>query len=292
MATFNTLSEEFGGGFGESTSVLIEGEVATPAAHNAMLTAWGNLADTEDVATFGEFAAADSPVSVVATLLQPAEPGGQPASPEFAAAAFANGLQEDLTVSDDANVDAIYGAAFAAAPDAMGQVLSGTEGNFSAAQFTIQTSAGEEGASELQAALVEDFTPVEDSGRIGLPIGRHPRDRKRMSVSTRSGRRAQTGWAVRRRFPASGASLFEVRPETGRTHQIRVHLAAAGLPVVGDAVYGRSRTRAFGIARPALHASVLGFDHPRGGKRHRFEAQLPPDFADLMEVLSRRETVR
>lgn len=165
VGTFNTLSEEFGGGFGESTSVLIEGEVATPTAHNAMLTAWGNLADTKDVATFGEFAAADSPVSVVATLLQPTEAsGGQPASPEFAALAFANGLQEDLTVSADANVDAIYGAALAAAPDAMGQVLSGTEGNFSAAQFTIQTSAGEEGAADLQAALVEDFIPVSDSG--------------------------------------------------------------------------------------------------------------------------------
>ena len=134
-------------------------------------------------------------------------------------------------------------------------------------------------------------TPVEDSGRIELPIGRHPQDRKRMSVSTRSARRAETAWTVRRRFPASGASLLEARPETGRTHQIRVHLAATGLPVVGDAVYGRSRAKAFAITRPALHASVLGFDHPRGGERHRFEAPLPPDFAELMDALSRREAV-
>jgi 23S rRNA pseudouridine1911/1915/1917 synthase len=83
--------------------------------------------------------------------------------------------------------------------------------------------------------------------------------------------------------------LLEVRPETGRTHQIRVHLAATGLPNVGDAVYGRSRGKAFAIARPALHAAVLGFDHPRSGERLRFEAPLAPDLAELVESLARRE---
>jgi 23S rRNA pseudouridine1911/1915/1917 synthase len=135
-------------------------------------------------------------------------------------------------------------------------------------------------------------TPGDDSGRIELPIGRHPRDRKRMSVSTRAARAARTAWSVRRRFPTSGAALLEVRPETGRTHQIRVHLAATGLPIVGDSVYGRSKGRAFAIARPALHAAVLGFDHPRGGERRRFEAPLPPDFAELVHALARREAVR
>jgi 23S rRNA pseudouridine1911/1915/1917 synthase len=132
-------------------------------------------------------------------------------------------------------------------------------------------------------------TPGEASGRIERPIGRHHRDRKRMSVSTRAGRPALTAWSVRRRYPASGATLLEVRPETGRTHQIRVHLASTGLPIVGDTVYGRSRGKAFAITRPALHAAVLGFDHPRSGERHRFEAPLPPDFADLLDVLTRRE---
>jgi 23S rRNA pseudouridine1911/1915/1917 synthase len=135
-------------------------------------------------------------------------------------------------------------------------------------------------------------TPGDDSGRIELPIGRHPRDRKRMSVSTRAARPAQTAWTVRRRFPAAGAALLEVRPETGRTHQIRVHLAATGLPIVGDAVYGRSRGRRFAIDRPALHAAVLGFDHPCDGERHRFEAPLPPDLVELVDVLGRREAVR
>ena len=131
--------------------------------------------------------------------------------------------------------------------------------------------------------------PGEDSGRIERPIGRHRRDRKRMSVSTRTARTARTAWTVRQRFRASGAVLLEVRPETGRTHQIRVHLAATGLPIVGDAVYGRSRAKAFEITRPALHALVLGFDHPRSGERHRFEAPLPRDFAELVDLLARRE---
>jgi 23S rRNA pseudouridine1911/1915/1917 synthase len=134
--------------------------------------------------------------------------------------------------------------------------------------------------------------PGEDSGRIELPIGRHHLDRKRMSVSTRAARPARTNWSVRRRFSASGVILLEVRPETGRTHQIRVHLAATGLPIVGDAVYGRARRKGFGIDRPALHAVVLGFDHPRSGERQRFEAPLPADFADLVEVLAQREAAR
>ncbi len=165
VVTFNTLAEEFGGGFGESTSVLVEGDVATPQAHNAMLAAWGNLADTENVSAFGGFASAQSPVSVVATLVQPGlESEGQPASPEFAELAFANGLQEDLSVAADADVDAIYAAALAADADQMGQVLSGSAGSFNAAQFTIQTSAGETGAVALQSDLNDDFAPVADAG--------------------------------------------------------------------------------------------------------------------------------
>jgi predicted RND superfamily exporter protein len=169
VTTLNTLSEEFGGGFGESTSVLIEGDVASPAAHNAMLAAWNNLVDTENVSSFGGFAQAQSPVSVVASLLQPTEESqGQPTAPEFAELAFASGLQEDLSVAVDGDVDGIYAAALAAAPDEMGQVLSGSAGSFGAAQFTIQTSAGEEGAVELQTALDGDFAPVTDAGLTAI----------------------------------------------------------------------------------------------------------------------------
>jgi 23S rRNA pseudouridine1911/1915/1917 synthase len=159
------------------------------------------------------------------------------------------------------------------------------------AHFALAEQFREHRVERVYLALARG-TPGDDSGRIELPIGRHRRDRKRMSVSTRAARPARTAWTVRRRFPASGAALLEVRPETGRTHQIRVHLAATGLPIVGDSVYGRSKGKAFAITRPALHAALLGFDHPRGGERRRFEAPLPPDFAELVDVLARRETVQ
>jgi 23S rRNA pseudouridine1911/1915/1917 synthase len=137
-------------------------------------------------------------------------------------------------------------------------------------------------------------SPSAGASRIDRSIGRHPRDRKRMSVRTRSGRAAVTNWRVLERFPASAHAWLEVRPETGRTHQIRVHLASVGLPIHGDVVYGRGRRRRQpGIAtldRPALHAAVLGFTHPIGGQTLRFEAPLPPDMQTLLNALATRET--
>jgi 23S rRNA pseudouridine1911/1915/1917 synthase len=134
--------------------------------------------------------------------------------------------------------------------------------------------------------------PGADAGRVERAIGRHPRDRKRMSVHTHAGRPAATAWLVRRRFPRSGASFLEVRPESGRTHQIRVHLASVGLPVVGDPVYGRSARGEFGLERPALHAERLGFVHPRSSERMRFEAPLPEDIALALARLAAREDAR
>jgi 23S rRNA pseudouridine1911/1915/1917 synthase len=107
-------------------------------------------------------------------------------------------------------------------------------------------------------------------------------------VRTKSGRAAQTHWRVAQRFAKSGVALLEVRPATGRTHQIRVHLSSAGLPIVGDPVYGKGG-ESFGLARPALHAAVLGFTHPSSGERLRFEAPLPEDFANALAIAARRE---
>ena len=152
-----------------------------------------------------------------------------------------------------------------------------------AAQFREHT------IERVYAALVRGV-PGADAGRVERAIGRHPHDRKRMSVRTQAGRAAVTAWRVRRRFATSGASLLEVHPETGRTHQIRVHLASVGLPIAGDPVYGRNATSAFGLERPALHAELLGFDHPRSGARLRFEAALPEDLVRALATLEARET--
>lgn len=125
---------------------------------------------------------------------------------------------------------------------------------------------------------------------IDAVVGRHPTDRKRMSTRTRRGRDAVTRVLVRERF--QHATLVEAQPKTGRTHQIRVHLAARGHPVVGDRVYGRPRTApAVDLARQALHAASLALDHPIGGERLTLEAPLWPDMAALLERL-RSEHVR
>ena len=127
--------------------------------------------------------------------------------------------------------------------------------------------------------------PRTDSGTVDAPIGRHPTDRKRMSTRARVGRNAVTHWRVEERLRE--ATLLRVRLETGRTHQIRVHLASIALPVLGDPVYGGGRAlpQARTIARQALHAAVLGFTHPTTGERVRFESPLPADLLALLESL-------
>jgi 23S rRNA pseudouridine1911/1915/1917 synthase len=128
--------------------------------------------------------------------------------------------------------------------------------------------------------------PGPSAGRIDRPIGRHPDDRQRMSVRTRSGRAAVTNWRVVARDRANRIAELEIRPETGRTHQIRVHLASAGLPVAGDRIYGRARGQDAQLGRPALHAARLGFRHPRSGEQQVFEAALPPDLRAWVESLA------
>jgi len=133
-------------------------------------------------------------------------------------------------------------------------------------------------------------------GRLDTPYGRHPRDRTRYTGRIAATRRAVTGWRVQERF-GDGAALLEVALETGRTHQIRVHLAEAGHPLLADAVYGGTRREArleaddpvrlaaAAMGRQALHAWRLAFAHPRTKKALRFEAPLPPDLEAALAIL-------
>jgi 23S rRNA pseudouridine1911/1915/1917 synthase len=137
--------------------------------------------------------------------------------------------------------------------------------------------------------------PGDAAFRIEAPIGRHPVDRKRMAVVPR-GRPAATNIRLLRAH-GTAVSLLECRLETGRTHQIRVHLAHAGHPIVGDPLYCRrlpaaARTlpadlaaRLAGFPRQALHAATLGFAHPVTGEALRFETPLPADLGELVNVL-------
>jgi 23S rRNA pseudouridine1911/1915/1917 synthase len=144
--------------------------------------------------------------------------------------------------------------------------------------------------------------PREAAGLIESQIGRNPFDRKRMTVLRAGGKSARTRYKVLETFgPAERpfASLIECRLETGRTHQIRVHLTHLGHPLVGDPQYGRSRAMprartgaeeaayaaAAGFSRQALHAWVLGFQHPSLHKTLRFESAWPADFAGLVAAL-------
>ncbi len=123
-----------------------------------------------------------------------------------------------------------------------------------------------------------------EKGLIDAPLGRDPRERKRIAVVA-GGRTARTHYRVRERFP--GYTLLEVELETGRTHQIRVHLAYAGYPVAGDPVYG-PRRNPLNLPGQALHAYRIAFTHPRTGERMTFEAPLPPAFSAALDLLRAR----
>lgn len=122
----------------------------------------------------------------------------------------------------------------------------------------------------------------EDSGTVNAPIGRHPADRKKMAVNHKNGREAITHYQVLERF--GEYTYIECRLETGRTHQIRVHMASIGHPLLGDDVYGPARCP-FSLQGQTLHAMVLGFVHPTLRTYMEFTAPLPEYFEQLLERL-------
>lgn len=131
---------------------------------------------------------------------------------------------------------------------------------------------------EYHAIAVGGFR--EDSGTVDAPIARHPTDRKKMAIDREKGKRAVTHWEVLERY--SGFTYLKCRLETGRTHQIRVHLASIGHPLLGDTVYGGKRPYP-GLAGQCLHAKKLSFIHPRTGERVEVECPLPEWFEETRD---------
>ncbi len=161
LETFDVLVDEFGGGLGETTNVLVQGEVATAEVHNGLVEAWSNLATTDMVLTFGQFAAAESPVSVIAQMLTPPEQGGLAFDPVFAQQAASLGLNQDLTVAPGTDVEALWDAASTANPDLMARVVArGDDGAYELVNVAVSTQGGEAGAGDLASGLEAAFAPV------------------------------------------------------------------------------------------------------------------------------------
>ena len=135
---------------------------------------------------------------------------------------------------------------------------------------------------EYEAVCVGNLK--EDFGTVNAPIGRHHTDRKKMAVDPQNGREAVTHWTVLARYP--GYTHIQCRLETGRTHQIRVHMASTGHPLLGDLVYGSKKPYP-GLAGQCLHARKLSFIHPRSGERLTVECPLPDWFEQVLTKLGR-----
>ncbi len=125
---------------------------------------------------------------------------------------------------------------------------------------------------------------LKEDGTVDAPIGRHPTDRKKMSVQPKTGRRAVTHYRVLEHLQNGCYTFIECRLETGRTHQIRVHMASLHHPLLGDTVYG-SEKQPFPTQGQVLHAGVLGFVHPDSGAYMEFQAPLPEYFVQLLRKL-------
>jgi len=132
-----------------------------------------------------------------------------------------------------------------------------------------------------------------DSGTFSTPIRRHPTNRIKMTTKTKTGREALTDWRVLKRYDE--VTMVEIEPKTGRTHQIRVHFADNGFPLLGDRVYGPRRYNtpfleyvSHKLGRQALHASKLGFKHPKSGKKMEFSAPLAEDLKDVIRLFKEK----
>ena len=153
------------------------------------------------------------------------------------------------------------------------------------ARRALVRALAERRVERVYLALVAGL-PDADAGMVDAPVGRSTRQPSRMAVSAK-GKEARTRYAVEQRWPRADVALLRCRLETGRTHQIRVHLAAIGHPVIGDDTYAGGARPAVPVPRLFLHATRLAFDHPVDGHPLSFESPLPPDLAAVVDGLDR-----
>ncbi|MBI9020463.1 MAG: RluA family pseudouridine synthase [Verrucomicrobia bacterium] len=142
--------------------------------------------------------------------------------------------------------------------------------------------------TEKEYLAIVRGVPTPPRGRIATTIGRHPIHRKKMAVNVRSGRHAVSYYDVAEAF--NNAAMLRVRIETGRTHQIRVHMAHLKHPIIGDKLYGRSQPGPARADRQMLHAARLSLSHPDTGERLKFQAPLPKDMEELLTKLRGAQT--
>jgi 23S rRNA pseudouridine1911/1915/1917 synthase len=160
-----------------------------------------------------------------------------------------------------------------------------------AAHRGLSAQLSDRSLSRIYRAIVWG-TPVPPAGRIDAPIGRSPVNRRKMAILRRGGREAVTLYSTLGRVGAK-AALIECRLMTGRTHQIRVHMASIGHPLVGDPVYGRARSGTSALARfprQALHAATIAFRHPIDGRALHFTSEPPADFRALLDTADETTT--
>lgn len=149
-----------------------------------------------------------------------------------------------------------------------------------ASHMVLAKQFAEHSIQRKYVALVNGLVEF-DEGMVDLPLGRHQRDRKKMAVTFTKSREAQTVYKVVKRL--GDKTLLEIFPRTGRTHQIRVHLAYLGHPVLGDKKYGTATS----FSRLALHAQSLGFMHPTKGIHMEFNSELPPEFREFYAAIKK-----
>ena len=154
------------------------------------------------------------------------------------------------------------------------------------AHINLSEQIKEHKVKKVYIALVRGVVK-ENEATINMPIGRSTKDRKKMAV-TEKGKEAITHFKVIKRYPKENCTLLEVRIETGRTHQIRVHLAQIGYPIIGDTTYSNGKNK-WNIEGQCLHANSLEFTHPTTGKKMKLEANLPKYFEKLLKELDEQK---